>query len=206
MNLPAIRAAAEHLMLDRYQHPDRGLGDAYHHCVRVAKLTVTLRKLILPDDDSHDDILTAAGLCHDLAKGMPEHARYGAALAREALAGLCTAGELDEVCGIINLHADRGHSEYSNWVKLHQDADHIDHLGTYFIWFTFAHRAWRHEGDIAEIARWQVQKQYKNREPWLDELNFEISREIGAEKFDFQTAFFERMRAEANGDIWEGAQ
>jgi HD superfamily phosphodiesterase len=169
----------------------------------VAKLAVTLRKLILPNDDSHDDILTAAGLCHDIAKGMPEHGRYGAVLAREALAGLCTAAELDEICAIIRLHYfNKGHNDYSDWVKLHQDADCIDHSGTYFLWNVFSYRAWRHEGDLAEIARQQLDEFPLGL---VDSVNFEVSKKIAAEKLAFHRAFWERMRVEANGEIWEGS-
>ncbi|MDR0946845.1 MAG: HD domain-containing protein, partial [Ruminococcus sp.] len=139
IDLHKIKRVMEDLMLDRYQHPDRGLGDAFYHSERTAKLSIHLREKIFPNDNSHDDILRVAAWFHDIAKGMPEHARFGAVMAREALKDFCTSDDLDEIYEIIRLHDDRGHSEYNNWVKLQQDADFIDHYGTYNIWFNFAY-------------------------------------------------------------------
>jgi HD superfamily phosphodiesterase len=203
MNLIAIRQIAEDTMLDRYGHPDRGIGDSYFHGQRTAKLAVTLRKLILPEDDSHDEILTVAGWFHDIGKGMPQHARYGAALAKEALKDHLTPDELTEVAEIIALHGNRGHSEYSDWIKIQQDADFIDHGGTYFIWFNFTSRAWLHKGDIAEIAREQTEVFHDDMRKDLDKLNFAVSRKIAEEKLQFQEMFWQRMKTEANGEIWD---
>jgi HD superfamily phosphodiesterase len=202
MNLTAIRQIAEDTMLNRYGHPDRGIGDSYFHGQRTAKLAVALRKMILPEDDSHDEILTVVGWFHDIGKGMPHHARYGAALAKEALKDHLTPDELQEIAEIITVHDHRRHSEYSDWVKIQQDADFIDHWGTYFIWFNFAYRAWLHKGDIAEIAREQIEV-YGNRQRDLEDLNFAASRTIAEEKLRFQEMFWRRMRVEADGEIWD---
>ncbi|MDR0964441.1 MAG: HD domain-containing protein [Clostridium sp.] len=200
MDLHKIKELMVKLMQDRYQHPDRGLGDAFLHCERVAKLAVDLRKHILPNDDSRDEILTVAGWFHDIGKGSPEHARFGAVMAREVLHDFCSSNELDEICEIIRLHADRGHSEYSPWVKLHQDADVLDHHGTYFIWYVFSHRSWRHEGDIAKIAKEQLEV-YNYKAKILESVNYDFSRSICAEKFDYQNAFWERLKIEASRGI-----
>jgi hypothetical protein len=61
MDLQSIKLTMEKLMKNRFQHPDRGKGDAFYHSERVAKLSVSLRKIIFPNDDSHDEILTVAG-------------------------------------------------------------------------------------------------------------------------------------------------
>ncbi|MDR0948636.1 MAG: HD domain-containing protein [Lachnospiraceae bacterium] len=201
MDLHKIKELMTQLMQDRYQHPDRGLGDAFFHCERVAKLAVDLRKQIFPNDDSHDEILTVAGWFHDMGKGSPEHARFGAVMAREALHDFCSSDELDEICEIIRYHDDRGHSEYSPWVKLHQDADVLDHHGTYFIWCSLSYRAWRHEGNISKFAGEQLDI-YNYKTKILKLINYDFSRSICEEKLDYQNAFWERLKAEANGEMY----
>jgi uncharacterized protein len=201
-NMDKIRKLAENLMLDTYGHVDRGIGDHYYHGQRVAKLAVTLRKLILPEDNSHDDILTVAGWFHDIAKGKPKHARFGAAMAGEALREYCTAEELGEITNIIRLHADRGHPDYTDWVKLQQDADLLDHFGTYNVWMTYAYRSFKHESNLLGIADFELEHFDEMHTHYRNLCNYEVSRRICTEKITYWKEFLDRMKVEANGEFW----
>jgi uncharacterized protein len=200
-NMDKISKLAENLMLDTYSHVDRGIGDHYYHGQRVAKLAVTLRKLVLPEDASHDDILTVAGWFHDIAKSKPQHARFGAAMAGEALREYCTAEELSEITNIIRLHDDRGHPEYADFIKLQQDADLLDHFGTYNVWMTYAYRSFRHESNLLEIADFDL-ADYEKHMYHIDQCNYEVSRRICKEKRDYWRDFMKRVKVEANGEFW----
>jgi uncharacterized protein len=203
MDLDKIKQLAEQLMLNTYGHVERGLGDHYYHGQRVAKLSVTLRKMILPDDDSHDEILTVAGWFHDIAKGKPQHDRFGAVIAREALRNYCTPEQLDEIVHIISLHSDRGHPEYSDWIQLQQDADLLDHFGTYNVWMTLAYCAYKHDSNLVEIANHDVEEFVQQKSHWQEEsCNYEVSRRIIAEKLNYWYNFMKRMKVEANGEFW----
>jgi len=202
MNLSALQALAEQLLKPRKAHIDREKGGIYYHGQRVAKTVLLLRRGILPEDDSHDDILTAAAWFHDIGKDIKPHARYGSVLAREALREHCTAEELDEICEIISLHDDRkpGDNHYSPWVKLQQDADMLDHTGSYLLWIDI----WRCAcGEVPwpemayyDDARWEA-RCAKNRAL----LNFPLSQRIFDEKIAFVNAVYARMRVECMGGI-----
>jgi len=202
MNLPAMAALAEQLLKPRKAHIDREKGGIYYHGQRVAKTVLLLRRAILPEDGSHDDILTAAAWFHDIGKDLKPHARYGAVLAGEALAPHCSVEELDEIREIISLHDDRkpGDNHYSPWVKLQQDADMLDHFGSYILWLDIWHSACN-EGSWREMA-------YYEDEPWEACLaknrrlvNYPLSLRIFDEKAAFINDVYARMRVECTGGI-----
>lgn len=116
-------------------HPFKERSNKYHHGERVAALAVRLRQLILPDENDSDDILTVAAWFHDIRNGANHHAALGAQCTRELLAAHCTAEELDQICDIIAVHDSRRPNDnaYLNIIKIHQDADHLDHFGVYDI-------------------------------------------------------------------------
>jgi len=201
MELDKMARLASELLRGKRSHPYKEVGNKYYHGLRTAKLAVTLRKLILPDDDSHDDILTAAAWFHDCANGGADHGNVGADYCMTALRGLCTDEELDEICHIIRVHDDRTHKvEYSPWVKLHQDADHLDHFGSYDVMMAFL-ECNGHDRTIDDMIKWFLEMRPGQRGKVKAQLNYDVSRRIYDEKIDFMVMFGERFKAECDGEI-----
>ena len=69
MDLESISQIAYGLMVNRATDERSRIGDAYDRGQRVGRLVLSLRKYILPDDDSYDRILTVASWFHDIAGG-----------------------------------------------------------------------------------------------------------------------------------------
>ena len=202
MQLEKIKAIAAEQMKEKRSHTWKERGNKYYHGERVAKLVVTLRKLIFPDDSSHDDILTVAAWFHDIANGGEEHCNTGAHQTRALLSGYCSEAELDEICGIIAVHDDRSmHIEYADWVKLHQDADHLDHFGTFDIWMNFLY-AVPHYNTLCDVVDFLANNRQRKSLQYRNELNFDISRAIFDEKEEFLKSFITRFAVESSGEFW----
>ena len=204
MELERIKLVAEERLKNRRSHSWKELGNKFYHGERVAKLALELRRGVLPDDASHDDILTAAAWLHDIANGEENHAAVGAKLVRELIADLCTEDELDEICSIIRVHDDRSErrSGYSVWVRLHQDADHLDHFGTYDIWMNCLY-AFAFDETVEGIAGFIAGERNDSMVKYRGELNFELSRLILDEKAEYQRVFGERFLCEGLGGVWD---
>ncbi|HBL84385.1 MAG: hypothetical protein A2Y17_04840 [Clostridiales bacterium GWF2_38_85] len=204
MELDKIKLIAAEQMKDKRSHSWKERGNKYYHGERVAKLVITLRKLIFPDDCSHDDILTAAAWFHDIANGGNNHGTAGAELARTLFGGCCSQAEIDEICGIIAVHDDRqcDHTDLSDWVKIHQDADHLDHFGTFDIWMNFLY-AVPHDETINDVSNYLVIERPLDFSRYRDELNFEVSRAIYDDKVEFLKNFTARFAMESDGEIWD---
>ena len=202
MDLNVIKQIASKQMENERSHTWKERGNKYYHGERTAKLAVTLRKLIFPDDPSHDDILTVAAWFHDIANGAEEHAEKGAEITRKLLSNLCSPAELDEICGIIAVHDDRysDRAMFSDRVKLHQDADHLDHFGTFEIWMKFLY-AVSHDMTINSIKDHMVKVFPSHTVIFRNELNYEISKLIYDDKANFQKSFIERFAVELSGEI-----
>ena len=219
MNLPAIKQIATAEFADKRSAPYNERGDKFAHGERVAKLAVRLRQLIFPcsggnlppdfaEDDNIDDILTVAAWFHDVRNGIDGtdrriHAEEGAKITRQLLAGHCTVDELEQICGIISVHDDRkpDGNTYSNAVKLHQDADHLDHFATLGIWrFTLISTG--HNQTINEGLDYIKQNRAAEVAKWSTKYNFELSKRIFDDKMRFEDTYFERFFAESEGRIW----
>ncbi len=200
MDIELIRQRAFENLVKRRAHQHRETGFIYYHGDRVSKLVINLRKLILPQDDSTDDILQAAALFHDVAKGIEPHSRYGASLAKEMLQDICTIEELEKISELIRLHISRKSVSCDDYCMLFQDADLLDHFGTIELWMGINYAAIEdqnidfvidfYNGEFKELAA-------KNRSL----LNYEISERIFDEKADFLYKFIERMEIENKGEI-----
>jgi uncharacterized protein len=200
--LETIKRVAFEQMGERSSHAFKERGNKYHHGERTAKLAVRLRELIFPDGDINDEILTAAAFMHDICNGEEEHCEKGARLTRELLAGLCTAGELDEICEIIRVHDERDpqNGAYSDAIKLLQDADLLDHFGSNFVWIWFAYAIplGQNAYDARDWQRENADDAERNRAG----LNYALSRRIFDDKQAFVGQFSERFDAELAGEIW----
>lgn len=203
MNLSVIKQTAEKLMIDRSAHAERERGSIFYHGERVANTAIILRKIILPDDTSHDDKLTVASWFHDIGKGIEPHAKYGAALTKVTLKDCCEPEEVSAIIELIEYHCNRSpkSNTYTEYVKLIQDADMIDHYGTFTIWMDIFYSAYKNKS-IEQTA-------FYNETEWKEHcqgnralLNYKISQEIFDEKIKFVNEFYSRLRIEGQGEIF----
>ncbi|MCH5352584.1 MAG: HD domain-containing protein [Acutalibacter sp.] len=202
MNFERLEASAFRAMGKRKSHVEREIGHVYFHGKRVSHSVLLLRKRIFPEDDSRDEILRCAGLFHDIGKGIEPHARTGAALARELLKDELSEAELNAVCEIISVHDDR-HPEddrYSPWVKLLQDADHLDHFGSQGLWLSFTYRAYVGQEDMMGLPAFYESEWDSSVPGTRSHLNFDISKEIFDEKVKYERDVIRRLKLEGEGD------
>ncbi len=202
MDLDKIREIAKHLMLERKANLFREKGGKYYHGQSTANLTFQLRKEILPDDSSHDDILTVAAWFHDCAKGIEPHANYGAIIAREALKVCLSVKELDKVCNLINLHCSRKieKSNYDDYTKLLQDADIIDHFGVHEIWLNIQYHA-HTDGTIHDLIEWYKTNFKSSSDELRELLNYRYSKKVFDDRIIFEGEFAKRLYDEGIGNI-----
>lgn len=206
MNMTRIEELASELLMNKKSHPWKEIGNKYHHGIRTAKIALALRRLMFPEDNSHDEILTAAALFHDVAnseEGYKDHGKAGAIQVRGLLADFCSEAELNEICHIIEVHDDRKSERrhgYSNWVKLHQDADYLDHAGTYDIWMNCIQGSvW--DQTAAEAAEYMANKRIEELSNAHKLINYAVSHKILDEKIEYQRQFAVRFSAEMAGEI-----
>jgi uncharacterized protein len=204
MDLNTIKQAAGKLMIDRRVHIDREKGGAYYHGERVAGTVLILRNIVVPEDCSYDDILTVASWFHDIGKGIEPHNVYGAVLAKEALREYCSPKEVDEIAGLIELHCERcpQSNDYTAWVKLLQDADLIDHFGTFTIWMDFLHSSFE-EKSIEQTFTYDEAEWEKHCQKYRNLLNYDVSKSIIDDKINFINEFYARFRVEGRGGIYK---
>lgn len=200
MDLQLIKQRAFENLGRRKAHHHRETGFIYYHGVRTANLVINLRKLILPEDNSKDELLQAAAYFHDVAKGIEPHSKYGSILVKEMLQDLCTEEEIEQISGLIQCHAARKKREYNNDEMLLQDADLLDHFGTIELWMNFNYYAIEDEDMNSSIDFYHTEFKdlvAKNRSL----INFEVSKRIFDEKLEFVYDFVNRMEIENKGDI-----
>ncbi len=203
MEVYKIKQLAFELMGNKYSPYSNEKGEKYYHGERVASLVIKLRKHIYPDDSSHDDILLVSAWFHDIMNGVENHNIEGANMTREVLSPYCAKGELDQICDIISVHDKRDFKRnYSKFVRLHQDADYLDHFGIFDVWRSFIH-AIPHDQTILDIIEWMTKVRPTKNEKYRSELYFEISRKIFDEKMDFLNEFINRFKVECTGGIWD---
>lgn len=200
MDWDAIQKKAEVLMRTRKEHRERERGFIYYHGQRVANGAIALRKLVVPEDDSMDDLLRIAGWFHDIGKGLPPHAHYGASLLPAVLDGLVPSDMLAQAADMILHHPSRqaGESPYDLPTQILQDADLIDHYGCYGIWMAAQYASYFDSCLATEVVNHDNDAEdgfCKN----VEELNFSISKKILRDRIDFENRFFERARLEAQG-------
>ena len=206
MNRSNIEKIAKAEMEIKRSSPYNERGDKFTHGQRVATLAVRLRQLILPNENGYDDILTVAAWFHDICNGEGNralHAKLGASRTKELLTEHCAAEELEQICSIIAVHDCRESTDeqYSNAVRIHQDADHLDHFGTFDIWRLVAYTA-GHNETITDALLYLKNYWPYDIVKWRSELNFNLSRKIFDDKTEFTKSFIERFAVESIGGIW----
>jgi len=200
-NWTAIDELAATLMKNRKAHKERERGFVYYHGKRVANSAVELRKLVFPDDASHDDALRLAGMFHDVGKGLSPHAQYGSVIFPEAVKELVDNKELIHQCAdMIAHHGMRqiGESPYDVWTQLLQDADLLDHSGCYGVWMCAQFYSY-FDGCMTDGVKFHAATAEKYYQDNVDLLNFDISKKIFRDKVDAEKVFFARAAFEAEG-------
>ena len=210
MDFKSIKETARAAMALRRSHSWKEMGNKFWHGERVASLAVTLRRHIFPDCTGYDDIPTAAAWFHDIKNGGNDHAVMGAAKTRSLIAAYCTGDELDQICHVIEVHDDRNELSdakngrrgiHNDIIMLHQDADLLDHFGTYDVLSCFAYMI-SYGQTVPEAADFLLNERPKDDERYLYMLNYEYSREIYLEKSEFLTGFARRFAVESAGGIY----
>lgn len=207
MNLERIGDIAKREMENKKSSPHNERGDKYSHGVRVAKLAIRLRQHILPNYDKEDDILVVAAWFHDICNGEVTHdlhAIVGSAKVRELLVNECSEEELYQICNIISIHDNRipETEDYPTIIRIHQDADHIDHFGTMEIFRVIAQTI-GHDETIEEALNYFINEWEEQNTYWREVLNFEVSKRIYDDKTNYMKSFIERFRVEGIGEIWD---
>lgn len=195
MDFEALDALASQLMRQRKAHLLRERGFIYRHGQRVAASVITLRQRVT-EDDSHDEVLSAAALFHDVGKGIEPHERTGAALAQTLLAPYMTEAELEEVVFLIGAHKSSGID--SLWARLLMDADFLDHFGAVEIGLSFQYGAYLEEG-MATTLDWYQTGFDQHAAHVRALLHFDVSRAVFDEKVEYCHAFARRLATEMAG-------
>jgi HD superfamily phosphodiesterase len=202
MDLAKIKQIAYDEMSEKVHWSGEKRGK-YYHGERTAKIALALREHVLPNDTAHDEFITVAGWFHDCMHGEENHALVGAERAKILLSEHCTADEMREIYDIMYRHDDRlsDRAEFSVYAKIQQDADLLDHFGTYDIWtvFVYSHLIGR---DIVETIEHYKEWAEKLSKEFEKELNFDVSKKIYRERVEFTRRFTERFSVEGTGGIW----
>jgi len=207
MDMQLIKNIAYKEMSNKKSHNFKEKGNKYYHGERVAALALKLRKIILPNDNSQDDIIIVAAWFHDIMNGTGDNTKHpenGALKTKKLLSPYCTNDELSKICEIIYSHDDRysQRDKFSIYIKLHQDADHLDHFGTFDVWISIVY-AVPHGQTINDVRNWLCNERPLKNEQYRNELNFEISKKIFDEKMEFLKYFTDRFSVESQGGIWD---
>ena len=201
MDIKVLKEIAYKLLSNRKSHLEREKGFIYYHGIRVSKLSLKLRKVILSEDCSHDDIIIVASLFHDIAKGIEPHGKYGAILMKDILKEYCSEYEINEIIEIIYSHNQRKkNNDYSEYIKIVQDADILDHFGAVEIWMNFQY--YSHKDEPMQNSVEFYNKEFDAEvQKCRALLNYDVSHKIFDDKVSFVHSFFDRFAREAEGEI-----
>lgn len=204
MDLKVIKKIAYDLIGEKRSHPGKEIGNKYYHGERVATTVIELRQNILPNDESHDEILKVSAWFHDIMNGEENHGEKGAIIMSRILYDYCSEFELNKICEIITEHDNRVPSTrgYTPYLKLLQDADLLDHYGISDIWINFLHHSSRGSA-IIHVLDYFENQHYKDIEQDRALLNYDISVRIFDEKYKFLKEFINRLKYEGVGKIYD---
>jgi len=191
MDLQRIEQIAQDQMVD-FRSDTREPGWILYHGKRTGKIAVFLARKLNSKVDC--DVLYTAGLFHDIGKGNDSHNELGASLTKRLLAGIVTSIELDKICDAIHFHNQRNKSDsFSDYVKLVQDADLIDHVGMIDVWMAFYWSGHHGESIHDHIAYYKGEECRKWRSYMRTHLNYNASVQIFDERINMEDEFLSRF-------------
>ena len=151
MDLKEIKQIAAQEMKNRASHKWKAAGNKYYHGLRTAKIAKELYRRLgfgaLPDT------LTAAAWLHDIRNGKEEHERLGAEHVWEILQNCCTNEETEKIARLVLIHDSRDMQGLTDEEMVLQDADMLDHFGTFEIWEVFQYSGY-HSIPLEETIKW----------------------------------------------------
>ncbi len=193
MNIEKVEKAACECMASRQESKDREPGWLYHHGRRVARIALRLADEIGAAVDR--DVMYAGALFHDTGKGVEPHNEIGASITRETLSGLCSPGELEAICDIIRNHNQRQLSDqFCEAVKIVQDADVLDHVGSIGPWLAFYWSGVHNETFDDHVRFIEGEENAATQMRMKAGLNYEVSRRIFEDRLAFEKRFFTEVR------------
>lgn len=202
MYIDKMTEIAYKAMGDRKTQLEREQGFIFYHCERVAKLSLNLRQKIIINDNSMDDIIYVGALFHDVAKGIEPHNEVGACLVKDLLKEQCTAEELVQISEIVKKHdMKKAVEEFPSHIKIVQDADKLDHMGSIQVWLRFLVGAHSEESISDSVDFWQGKYFNDYVKSTREKLNFDLTKSIFDEKVQFLNGFIERLKVEMNGGL-----
>jgi uncharacterized protein len=192
MNLKKIEEIAQNQMKNRQDFKGREPGWILYHGRRTGKIALHLADKL--NIRVNQDILYIACLFHDIGQGKELHNEVGANLTCELLDGILTPSELAEISDIIRHHNQRKKSNnFSQSVKLVQDADIIDHVGLIDVWMAFYYSGAHGESIHDHITFFEGDDRMQHRNFRRKHLNFDISLKLLEERIKLSDDFFAKF-------------
>ena len=119
----------------------------------------------------------------------------GSHLTRHLLHGIVTSSELDKIYDVILYHNQRKKSDsFSDYVKLVQDADLIDHVGLIDLWMAFYWSGHHGESIHDHIAYYKGEECRKWRDYMRSHLNYDESLQIFEQRIQLEDDLLSRFR------------
>lgn len=196
MDLQKISEIAVREMKTKASHPFKEPGNKYYHGQRTAEII----KQLIPKVGytGNTEILIVSAWFHDICNGESHHEIKGADKTCAMLQGLCSKAELEDIHRIISVHDSRTKADLNFDEKLHQDADLLDHFGTFEVWNYFQY-AQKEKMPMTEAAYLLLDdSKFSISE---NKIHFEISQRVFDERRHFAIGFAKRMLRESKGEI-----
>ena len=191
MKLQRIEQIAQDQMVG-LRSDTREPGWILYHGQRTGKIAVFLARKLNSEVDCN--VLYTAGLFHDIGKGKDSHNEVGAHLTKSLLKGIVTSSELYKICDAIHFHNQRNKSDsFSDYVKLVQDADLIDHVGMIDVWMAFYGSGHHGESIHDHLAYYKGEACRRWRNYMRTHLNFQASVRIFDERIQLEDDFLSRF-------------
>lgn len=189
-------------MIGRVTHAAREPGYGFYHGVRVARVALRIADRYDTENKIDRDELYAAGLFHDVSKGIEPHNETGAILLPFLLEPYFDKKAVTRIQRMIREHNQREPNARAGLGgKMLQDADALDHVGTQAVWLCFQYAARYNEPQAKTLAWYSGPKMRKKLKRWRDSLNFAVSKELFEQRVLFENDFFRQMRQEMTGEL-----
>lgn len=203
MDINRIEELAFHKMGNRKSHSKREKGYIYYHGLRTAKLSLNIRKIVDEVCSEKDNVIYVASLFHDIAKGIEPHNENGSVLFQQILKDECSHEELIEMAEIIRCHNLRDSNKaWTKQIRIVQDADMLDHMGTMEVWLNFAHQVYDEKSVDASIEFYSNEEFEYYLKECRNKLNYDISKKIFDDRAKFIHEFVQRLNIEGKGGIF----